>query len=73
MGLDWEPCGQNVGKNQRRSGALSLAARTIAGMRDSAELDWITDEVCPYCKTGVMCRYKWWLECSKCNGVMVDS
>lgn len=29
--------------------------------------DWITGELCPYCRKGVLCRWEWWLECSKCD------
>jgi len=35
---------------------------------EEGDLDWITNAICPYCKTGVLTRWSWWLECSKCDG-----
>lgn len=37
------------------------------------DLDWITDERCPYCGEGWLCRWDWWYECSKCDQVVLTA
>lgn len=33
----------------------------------SNNLEWITKHLCPSCGQGWLCRWDWWLECSKCD------